>query len=101
MSSLIDKINYLSLTKEEIRKAIMSHGVTVDPNITFRDYAKLISQLSIKDDSVSTDNKIINVTETVSLSVNKKSAKCVNISNNEIVYITPTDFNILLKYGGY
>lgn len=44
--SISDKLGYLADTKEQIRQAIISKGVTVDQEETFRDYVARIEQIS-------------------------------------------------------
>lgn len=46
---LITKLNYLDGTKEVIADAIEQAGASITPEMTFRDYANVISELSTGD----------------------------------------------------
>jgi len=45
MSELINKLNYLQETKNQIKSAIVGKGVTVDSSTPFRDYAGAINNI--------------------------------------------------------
>lgn len=46
MGDLTDKLNYLIKIKEEIKKAIISKGVTVNDDDSFMSYADKIKQIN-------------------------------------------------------
>lgn len=57
MGTTADKLSYLIETKNAIRDAITSMGVTIDDNTPFRDYASKI--LEISSDATATANDIL------------------------------------------
>lgn len=55
MGTTADKLNYLIETKNAIKEAIISMGVTIDDSTPFRDYASKILEISSDTTAVASD----------------------------------------------
>ena len=53
-SSMLDKLYYLEVTKEEIRNALIDKGLEVPNDLTFREYANLIRNIGSESGLINT-----------------------------------------------
>ena len=94
MSSIIDKLNHLKATKLEIRKAIVTMGVSVPLDAKFRDYPKYIRQIS-----GTGDKPLINISsgaKNVDLSMCDKS---ILIKHTDTPTVSISHINIQMNGG--
>ena len=94
MSTILDKLYYLKSNKLEIRKAIVTMGVSVPLDAKFRDYPKYIKQIS-----GNSDKPLINISNSatsVDLSMRDKS---ILIKHTDTISISINHINIEMNGG--
>ena len=100
MGTITDKLSYLAETKEEIKKAIIGRGQTIEDTDTFRSYATKIANITI----VNNQKKSANATSSAAVTLKPDSgytglseatvtpilqAKSANCTSTAAVVLTP------------
>ena len=77
-SSMLDKLYYLEVTKEEIRNALIDKGLEVPNDLTFREYANLIR-------NIGSESGLINTKLLERIMLEDIGLNNINISENVLI----------------